>query len=399
MKRLDFFRFGLLQLSAILFVGLFLVLYLCVPYLLKGLESDNLFLRTSDYIEEVRSASVPAFHFVRDYLLQFFYYKAVGPFLIALGVTLVYLMVCVVFRPRWIRLLLVFAAIGVSLFWVLRPSVRQAERWAQLEYAAQQHQWNKVLSIVTPDRVIHDRGMIPYAFLALAMCNELPQQMLLYPLNGPEDFDSQGEADQHYFFFKMVLYDALRCPNEAIHCNFQAAKDLPHGTSFGTLRRLVRYNRDAGNPVLVNKYETILSRSTLHRAWRHESVMYPDTLRPNLSGRIPVLTHTFGHNLGMIIAMGNYSVETCNYMLCWFLASRNLSGFTTLLNQSASLMPTPLPRIFQEALVLWAEQDSSFDINTYNVSVEVLESYKQFCTTHSFPSGSYWRYFFLGQGR
>ena len=72
MKRLDFFRFGLLQLSAILFVGLFLVLYLCVPYLLKGLESDNLFLRTSDYIEEVRSASVPAFHFVRDYLLQFF---------------------------------------------------------------------------------------------------------------------------------------------------------------------------------------------------------------------------------------------------------------------------------------------------------------------------------------
>lgn len=101
----------------------------------------------------------------------------------------------------------------------------------------------------------------------------------------------------------------------------------------------------------------------------------------------------------MIIAMGNYSVETCNYMLCWFLASRNLSGFTTLLNQSAFLMPTPLPRIFQEALVLWAEQDSSFDINAYNVSVEVLESYKQFCTTHSFPSGSYWRYFFLGQGR
>ena len=87
------------------------------------------------------------------------------------------------------------------------------------------------------------------------------------------------------------------------------------------------------------------------------------------------------------------------YMLCWFLASRNLSGFTTLLNQSAFLMPSTLPRIFQEALVLWAEQDSSFDINTYNVSVEVLESYKQFCTTHSFPSGSYWRYFFLGQGR
>jgi len=397
MRKFGFSRFGLPLLSVVLFTALFLILYLGVPFTLKGWESDDLFLRTPDYMAEVRSGSAPFLHFLRDYLLQFFYFRAAGPALIALGLTLVYVVVSLVFRCGWFRWLLAAVLMGVAIFWVLRPSVRQTERWAHLEYAAQQHQWDQVLHIATPQRAAHERDLIPYAFLALAARNELPDQMLRYPLRQGDDFDFQGEANQRYFLFKMVLFDALRCPNEAIHCNFQAAKDLPHGTSFGTLRRLVRYNRDAGNPVLVGKYEQILSRSTLHRNWRHEDVLYPDTLRPNVSASIPVLTHNFGYNLGTLIASGSYSAETCHYMLCWLLASRNLSSFSTLLAQSGSILPNPLPVIYQEALVLQADQDSSLDIKSYGISAQVLQSYQQFRTNHDAPSGSYWRYYLQGQ--
>jgi len=397
MKKFDFRRFGFPLLSAILFATLFLILYLGVPYTLKGWESDDLFLRSPDYLSEVRSGSAPFLHFLRDYLLQFFYFRAAGPALLALGGTLAYVIVCLLFRRVWLRFLLAAAILGVAVFWVMRPSVRQSERWAHLEYAAQQHLWDQVLRIATPDRAKHERDFLPYAFLALAVRNELPDNMLRYPLRQGDDFDSQGEANQRYFLFKMVLFDALRCPNEAIHCNFQAAKDLPHGTSFGTLRRLVRYNRDAGNPVLVGKYQRILSRSTLHRSWLHEDVAYPDTLRPNLSGSIPVLTRNFGYNLGTLIASGRYSVETCHYMLCWCLADRNLVSFATLLAQSTSLLPQPLPQIYQEALLLHAEQNSSFDVKPYNISATTLQSYQQFRATHDAPAGSYWRYYMEGQ--
>ena len=341
--------------SVLLFAGVWLTLFLCVPYTMRSWEANGLFLNTPDYFQDMREGAHPMLQLCVDYISQFFYYETVGAAILALLPTLLFVVLGLIFRNHVLRILLATTIVCGVVIYVLRPTVREKESMAHLEFAAEAHRWNDVLKIVTPKVAREKRNLMPYALLALAINNELTERMYDYPVQGIEDFDTQGRPCHEYYFFKMVLYDCMGCPNEAIHNNFQAAAGTRYGTNFGTLRRLVRLNQDAGNPVLADKYKEILSHSTMHRNWHSKGEALPDTLCPNVSGQIPVITKSFGYNLAMFIDRGIRSPQMCNYFLCALLASNELDAFAKALERMSPILPQPLPPLYQEALQRYAE--------------------------------------------
>lgn len=369
----------------LLFACVWLTLYLGVPYTMKSWEANGLFLTTPDYFHTVNERPYPMLQLGLDYVSQFFYDKAVGALILALVPTLLFLLVGLVLHRRIVRALMAGAIACGVLHYVLRPAVRERENMAHLELAAEAHRWDDVLKIVTPKVARENRSLMPYALLALAVNNELADKMYTYPVRSTNDFDTQGQPCHEFYFFKMVLYDCMGCPNEAIHCNFQAAAGTPYGTNFGTLRRQVRFCQDAGNQVLADKYREILSHSTLHRGYRpRQTATLPDTLNTepqsacgedrskksqsacgeirskNTSGQIPVISKGLGYNLALFIDMGIRSPQMCNYFLCALLASQNLEAFVQALQRLRPQLSEPLPPLYQEALRTYAEKPTGF---------------------------------------
>ena len=115
-------------------------------------------------------------------------------------------------------------------------------------------QWDKVLSVATPAAAAEDRVLIPYALLAHSERGTLPQNIFRYPVLGPEDIDLEGELTRHGYYFTSLVNECMGCTNEAIHNTFQAACTTPYGTSFGTLRQLIKFNIASGNKAMARKY-------------------------------------------------------------------------------------------------------------------------------------------------
>jgi len=383
--------------AVVVFAVLFVAWHWGAPYTLKGWESSDLWLDSPDYYVLLREYSSPLWHCCVNYLRQFFYYPLAGPALIALGAVMVFLLLCLVLRHWAFRLIVALIIVGLHVGYLMKSDVRENERWAHLEQSAEYGQWSEVLRIATPQQTATDRKMLPYALLAHAVQNDLPETLLQYPIQGPEDFDSQqGATSPRYYHFKMILNSCMGAPLEAIHCNFQHAAFLPLGTSFGTLRRLVRFNHVAGNLALESKYQEILSHSTLHAAWQHQSGLHPDTLRSNQSGHIPTVTKSFGFNLGVMMDQGNYTPQMFNYMLCWLLSSRNLRTFTTMLQGARQFLPSPLPLIYQQALEIYAHEEPSFDPSLWDISIAVHQDF-QFYLQHGGQPTSYFSYYYRGK--
>ena len=181
-----------------------------------------------------------------------------------------YLLLSLFFRQKGVLpFSLAFTALLLSAVIVMTSShrVREVERFSAVEYAASRHDWPRVLRRATPEATRDDRQLLPYALLALTESGQLPDRMMRYPVRTVDDFCPESWSDRRGLAFKACLYECMGIPGEAIHNTFQAATALPHGSSFGTLRALVRLNRLKGDERLAHKYATILSHSTLHKGW------------------------------------------------------------------------------------------------------------------------------------
>lgn len=365
MKMSNIKKHSTLILSILVFVSIFIALYTMLPFTLMSWESNDLYLNTPDYMKDVNAGAHPFWQLLLNYCCQFFYYKLSGPAILAFLATMLYAAISIFIHHKTIKLLLAAILIISTIVTVFQGNIRETEQWNHLEYAAEHHLWNDVLSIATPDKCQNDRQMLPYALLGMAVKNELADKMFQYPVTSIEDFDMQGETNHRYFFYKMVLYDCLGCPNEAIHNNFQAATSLPYGTSFGTLRRLVTYNRNAGNAIMADKYTNILSHSTLHSNWKSQYTPYADTLTVNTSSNEALITRNLGINVASILNMGFYTPEVNNYFLCQLLAGGKLSVFASVLESVTKDKSVPLPVHFQEALLVYAHQKTDFDLTPY----------------------------------
>jgi len=244
-----------------------LVSYLSLKYTFISWENNGLYLDTPDWHAMASAMPHPALFTIKSYCIQFFMYPTLICALMGLVAGLLYWFAsCMDRKGKPVvqgLVLMIFAAF--LLYVSFNGKVVAGERWNKIEYATRQHQWDKVLSVATPERAAKDREMIPFALLALSAKGELEAHLWDYPIQGPEDMDFEGVVSKRGYFFSSVLYECLGCPNEALHYLFQSACFLPSGCSFMTLRQMARFNVELGNREMVEKYCRILMTSPTNR--------------------------------------------------------------------------------------------------------------------------------------
>jgi len=378
-------------LAVTVFLALFILLLCSVPCTLMSWESSSLYLSTPDYMRELDAASQSTSDLCLNFLFQFFYFKWAGPAILALVVALPLWLLMHFIHSKAVRVLLTLCPIIAVGCFAIHPDTQQTERWNKLEQAAENYRWAEVLQVANPERCQSERGMLPYALLALAAKGQLPECMCQYPVQAITDFDSQGENTRHYYIFKMVFYDVMGSTQEAIHNAMQAAAvGSPYGMDMGTLRRLVRLHRKSGNDVMANKYASVLKCSTLHKNWKVSDAKVEDVPHKNESAAEPLITESLGFNIGVMLNSGTASPVAIDYLLCQLLVGGNLDNFVAMLQRITQDKSGPLPRHYQEALLCYAHQHPSFDLGHYTISPALRSAFQQFIASDLATPDSYW---------
>ena len=343
---------------ALLFVAVFLVTWLCLPYTLMCMEYET----------------------YGRVILQFFRYPVYGALIVAFAVTLVYVLLAAIL-PKKAR---IPVAAGMALAFVLvvlSPGVRRTERWSRVKQDAIYGIWDDLLRTATPAVCEKDPEMTPFALLALSGKGQLGDRMFTYPVFEENDLDMvlyDGKAEYYTsLLFKYCLYQYLGCYNEAIHNLYQWATQLRDGMGYVVLRRLTELYYLQGNFVLMEKYCRILDESLFHGPFvRHFRALAaqetPQEATPaDVRAQIPVISHDPLYNLLLLQSNGFDSPLSQDRLLATLLLKRQRESFLQAMDSLGDRYDR-IPRHFQEALLYWGVRPASVDPN-------VLATYQAFC--------------------
>lgn len=394
----------------LLFCTVFIVSHIWQKFALSNQESLGLFLWAPDYLNDMLSLDRPLSRLIGAYLVQFFRFQYLAEAITASIVCIIFLLIrwitsrcgftcgafcTLVAAAVWtamakttetslgILILLIAAALsiacifirlkeffrlrfalsaGISIILLICSSlliardkeIQSRERWSLIEQASVNHNWDAVLSVATPSQCRQDRETLPFALLALNEKGQLAEKMFLYPIQGPEDLDTEGSSSRRAFLFSSVLYESLGCSNEAIHQTFQSACFTAHGTSFGTLRQLVRFYAYRGDEAMVRKYCTILQRSSLHKAFTEKYLALIEETKQekapeNDSWQRNIMNHDQLSDLILLQQEGISSGITMDRYFCYLLAKKDINSFKTQFELAKNYYQT-IPRHFREAL-------------------------------------------------
>ena len=385
----------------ILFAGVFSVEFFLRRHTFLQKEYFSLFLNTPDYWNELWNGPQPLLTLAGDFLAQFYRIAWIGPALVALVATVVFLLLRTFLRRFRIPLaVLIFAAFLVH---ALLPKTREDERWARVEYGARAKQWDKVIAAATPEAAEKDRVLIPYALLAYSEMGTLPDNLFRYPVSGPEDLDLESEITRHGFFFAQINAESLGCTNEAIHYAFQTACTTPHGMSLGTLRQLIKYNLASGNRDMARKYCDILEKNPMNaasaRAFRRYAESLPEhgKLDPGPSETASIVTHNAYQTLRAMAKEGLFDEAAADRLRCLLLLQRDLRNFPGTFAPDENL--AKLPACYQQALCLIGDPDIQRKLSPAVTGAfqRYMEAYSQVRRKEDGPiqPGTFWEYYFL----
>lgn len=399
----------------LLFAGAFLSTCLIQRYTFIWQESDGLFLTTGDYFSKMFSGSFNVAGYLGDFLSQFFRYSFYAPFIVGAGVALSFLMLRGILRkfmveadlpaallscalwlaiafaegpthgtaivlcifvlwlatrllpkprkglrlPFWLDLALCAAcAAGCFIFLACNAKLKGRETVAEVRYHVSVSDWNAALAAATPDAVAANPGILAPALLALGETGQLGDRLFSYDVRSEDDFDMVDQDDSYEsLFFRSFLYSTLGCPSEAVHNLSQLATLQPHGTSFLVLRQLILENFRSGDYGLVEKYCTVLERSTLNKSYvkyfRDQMRSGTPHARDSVEFRkeVRLITHDPFYNLYLLEGRSANPGAVQDRILCTLLLKGNIDGFREML-MSSSYASGPLPRHYQEALLM-----------------------------------------------
>ena len=385
----------------ILFAGVFAVAFFLRRHTFLQKEYFSLFLNTPDYWNEIWNGPQPLLTLAGDFLAQFYRIVWVGPALVALVATVVFLLLRTFLRRIQIPLAaFIFAAFLVH---ALLPKTREAERWARVEYGARTQQWDKVVAAATPEAAEKDRVLIPYALLAYSEMGTLPDNLFRYPVSGPEDLDLEGEITRHGYYFAQMNAECLGSTNEAIHHAFQTACTTPHGMSLGTLRQLIKYNIASGNRDMVRKYCDILEKNPMNAASARTARRYAESmpahsnLDPGPSETASIVTHNTYHTLRAMALEGLFDEAAAERLRCLLLLQRDLRNFPGTFSPDEDL--AALPSCYQQALCLINDPEIQRKLSPAVTGAfqQYMEAYNQVRMKEDDPiqPGTFWEYYFL----
>ena len=330
-------------------------------------------------------------------------------------------------------------AVLASVVVICLPHTSQTEQWCRIERAAQMKDWDTLLTIATPEATQTDKSLLPYALLSLTGKNQLGERMFHYPITdrndfeleglyyrayvkshdmagkrtspepvpepveGGEGFDETGDLTYRANIFASFLYDLCGSPNEAIHRLVQAGCDLPHGTSFGILRKLINLHRQNYNTKLAIKYCDVLRHSTLHKSWAKRvktglqpnkiSMVFTDNddthqISNNTSGRSYIVMDDLSINLAEIIDLGGNSTASFPMFLGILQADRRLETFVMALQPLEKSEKQHLPTHYQETLLI-AEKELKIDISDFNIDKAIRDKFQRGDFTNSYAAYYY----------
>lgn len=299
------------------------VWYVTLPvlrYTLLMQEQKGIFLMTPDYFRQLFSDPWPVTTLISDFLVQFYRVASLGALITALIVMKTYLMTCVIFRftafrqvlgglaaactwyaiahastphtgvvilmaafllalvslsipyrkirflgegksGSWQAAAAVALIVGSAVLIVKDKGIRDNEKWYAVEYCSRSHDWDVLLAIATPSQCRGDMSFVPYALLALNAKGQLIEKYTEYPVTGPESLGDIGEMSWSGYSLRSQIQEVIGGTNEAIHLSYQLGMSMPHGTSFGVLRQLIRLEIERGDYDLAIKHAMVLRQS------------------------------------------------------------------------------------------------------------------------------------------
>lgn len=273
----------------------------------------------------------------------------------------------------WQAAAAVALTVGAGFLVATDKDLRESERWYAVEYLSRAHDWDVLLQIATPATCRNDMSYTPYALLALNAKGQLGERILDYPVNGPESLGDLGEMTWSGYSLRSQIQEVVGGTNEAIHLTYQLGMALPHGTSFGTLRQLIRLEIENGSYGLARKHAQVLSRSPWNRKTAESAIRMADASEREAAGAgtagisgtsldaaeddlrrtdAMVSENNAIYNLTAVIANSPHATSAARErLLCHLLLSGDAAGFRSLLREFyGDADRSRLPRYFRESI-------------------------------------------------
>lgn len=258
----------------------------------------------------------------------------------------------------------------------------------ELAYLAKQRDWEGILQKYethSPTNYVQQN----YICLALAHKGTLGDQLFRYNPKGPQ---SLLPAWDHRYYTSVLLSDIHWAIGDISLSESYAMEGLTlakRGGSACMMQRLVQISLLRQEWGLARKYLSILHQLPAYRTWAetYQAYLYhPEKFEQveELSGH-SLSTQT--DNLFSLLSIDSLWTEHLKhtpvnpiaqaYLGCSYLLAKELQGFESFLLETASASPQPLPKHFQEALLIRAIDHPSL-LEKLPVDKRILNRFKQF---------------------
>ena len=258
----------------------------------------------------------------------------------------------------------------------------------QVDYYARHTEWENVLNTVTPQEM--NNKVIAYEFnRALYHTGKLGEKMFTYPQPaGAEGLILPSDIGYIMPLQKSDFYFELGHLNEAKHWVCEA---LAHqGNTPWNLQRLALISILNGDNEIANKCLNLLDKTLLFRGWADHYRKYIDdkTLINNdsklwkIKSLMPdsdfiVISNAPDSDLNSLLKENKSNKMAYEYMMAYYLMTRQLNKFISNLNLFTHFGYVTLPRHYQEAILAYVagKGKEKFDL-PYHPSTKTMSDFK-----------------------
>lgn len=303
-------------------------------------------------------------------------YHSVFYSLIATGVMLVVLLATMVRKSQWklpkiltsklLNPVVMVVTVALSVYFLigLDRGNKEQEQLAHLEYLGENRDWNAILNTVTVKDAWENEMKRHYALLALSETGQLTEHAFRYGLQGSSGFLFYDNVNPLCLNYNAVFYESLGMHNAVIHQSYQQGVQTVPGIGFDALRRLADTYIKLRDYTLAKKYVDILSHSTCHKAWVKERLHKLEAIKNEepayIHDEYKATISNFTHTISSMVDRNPENHKYADLLLCSLLADEEGDKFRDLFRYIAQWQypaGTPIPRLYEEALILIAMVD------------------------------------------
>lgn len=298
--------------------------------------------------------------------------------LVATGAMLVVLIATMIKKPqislpkfmmtKLLNPLVMVVTVAMSVYFlaVLDRGNKHQEQMARLEYLAENKDWNAILNSVTVKDAWGNDLARRYAFLALSETGQLTDHAFRYGLKGASDFLFHDDVNPLSLNYNAIFYECLGMHNATIQQAYQLGVQTVPGIGFDALRILADTYIKLKDHTLAKKYVDILSHSTCHKAWVNERHPKLEAIKDEepayVHDEYKAKISNFSHTISSMVDRNPENRKYADLLLCSLLADEEGDKFRDLFRYIAQWQypaGTPIPRLYEEALILIAMVDPS----------------------------------------